>query len=43
MEVQSEEWKVQYDECGIVGCGTVGMENEKRSKRDSHIHIDEIS
>jgi hypothetical protein len=32
MEVQSGKWKVQYDECGIVGCGTVGMESQKDKK-----------
>jgi len=42
MEVKSEEWKVKYDEYGISRCWTVSMEKEKRSKRDSHIHIDEI-
>jgi hypothetical protein len=29
MEVQKEEWRVQYGECGIAGCRTQDMGNEK--------------
>jgi hypothetical protein len=29
MEVRKEEWRVQYGECGIVGCVTQDKGNEK--------------